>query len=98
MFYAYVLRSLTAGRLYKGSTADLQRRLQQHSEGTSFFTRSGGPWELVHSEEFATRAEAMRRERFFKTGKGREELTGILAEPAPVAQLDRVRRGGPPEQ
>jgi len=78
MFFVYILRSRTSGRLYKGSTADLPRRLKEHAEGLSFFTRSGGPWELVHQEEFASRAEAMRRERHFKSGKGRDELKQIL--------------------
>lgn len=34
---------------------------------------------IIHSEEFATRAEAMRRKRFLKGGKGREEVKMILA-------------------
>jgi len=33
---------------------------------------------IVHQEVFATRAEAMRREKELKTGKGREELKRIL--------------------
>jgi hypothetical protein len=44
---------------------------------------------LVHSEELATRAEAMRREKFLKSGQGRSELRRILARLQ--AQLDRVR-------
>jgi predicted GIY-YIG superfamily endonuclease len=34
----------------------------------------GIPWSLIYMEEFATRSEAVRRERYFKTGRGREEL------------------------
>jgi len=34
----------------------------------------------LHSEEFGTLAEAIRRERFLKTGKGRDELKKILSE------------------
>ena len=33
---------------------------------------------IVHQEVFATRAQAMRREKELKTGKGREELKRIL--------------------
>jgi hypothetical protein len=32
----------------------------------------------VHHEEFATLAEAVRRERHFKTGRGREELKKLF--------------------
>jgi hypothetical protein len=33
---------------------------------------------LVHREEFATLAEALRREKELKTGKGRDEIQRIL--------------------
>jgi putative endonuclease len=80
MFFVYILRSQSTGRLYKGSTEDLLRRMAEHAQGLSFSTKSGGPWELVRQEQFATRAEAMHRERYFKTGKGREELRKMLVE------------------
>jgi putative endonuclease len=31
-----------------------------------------GPWRLIYSEEHATRSEAMKREKFLKSGQGRE--------------------------
>ncbi len=79
MFLVYVLRSRTSSRFYTGHTSDLTRRLSEHKEGVSFSTRRGGPWELVYQEECATRADAMRRERYLKTGKGREHLQRLLA-------------------
>ena len=79
VFYVYVLRSLTAGRLYVGFTSDLTQRLGQHNEGLTKSTKNRGPWKLVYQEEFATRTEAVRRERFLKTGQGREELMRLLA-------------------
>ena len=72
MFYAYVLRSVAKGILYKGSTENLERRLAQHNEGMVNFTSKYMPWELVYFETFQTRSEALIREKFFKTGKGRE--------------------------
>jgi len=74
MFYVYVLRSQSTGSSYTGQTASIPQRLLRHSEGLSPSTKGRGPWELVHVEEFTTRAEAMRRERYLKTGKGRDEL------------------------
>ncbi len=76
----YVLWSPSAGRLYTGSTADLEDRLARHNAGQSKATRYGVPWQVVRVEHFATRAEAVRRERFLKTGRGREELGKLLAE------------------
>ncbi|MDX2246188.1 MAG: GIY-YIG nuclease family protein [Bacteroidia bacterium] len=57
MYYAYVLRSLTTGFLYKGSTQDLAARVAAHNAGFSPYTKGRGPWELVHFEEFPTRGD-----------------------------------------
>jgi len=74
MFYLYVLRSERTGRRYVGSTQDVEQRLRQHNSGQSLATKHGAPWGLIHHEQFLTRAEALQRERFYKTGKGRELL------------------------
>jgi len=79
MFAVYVLLSTVAARRYVGSTADATVRLEQHNAGLSRSTKAWRPWILVYQESFATRAEAVRRERFFKTGRGREELDRLLA-------------------
>ncbi len=78
MFFVYVLRSKTSGRLYIGYTSDLTQRLGQHNHGVTKSTKNRGPWELVPREGFATRGEGMRRERFLKSGQGREELKKLL--------------------
>ncbi len=78
MFFVYVLRSLTTGRHYVGFTPDPIQRLGQHDHGLTKSTKNRGPWELVHQEPFKTRSEAMRRERFLKSGQGREQLKGLL--------------------
>jgi putative endonuclease len=73
-FTVYVLKSLTTGKLYIGQTQDLETRVSSHNNGLSPYTKNRGPWALVYKEEFSTRSEAMVRERFLKTGKGREFL------------------------
>ncbi|MGP8251690.1 MAG: GIY-YIG nuclease family protein [Terracidiphilus sp.] len=78
MFTTYVLQSRSTGRLYTGSTADFERRFEEHNFGLSKSTRNGGPWELLYREDTETRAAAMVRERYFKTGAGRDELNRIL--------------------
>ena len=59
MYYSYVLRSLKNGILYKGSTQDIENRLSVHNSGSVNFTSKHLPWELILSEKFETRAEAM---------------------------------------
>jgi putative endonuclease len=77
MFYCYVLRSEKTGRRYVGFCENLTERIRRHNAGESKATKHAVPWTLVHSERFATRSEALRRERYYKTGKGRDELDRI---------------------
>jgi putative endonuclease len=77
-FFVYVLRSEKTGRRYVGSCEDVAWRLERHNRGHSKSTRSGVPWKLLHSETFETRSEAVKRELYFKTGAGRDELSRIL--------------------
>ena len=74
MYTVYVLKSLATGQFYTGQTENLSRRLKEHNEGLSEYTKGRGPWELVYYEEYETRSEAMSREKFLKSGKGREWL------------------------
>ena len=74
MFYVYVLRSSETGRRYVGSCENVDERLGRHNAGHSNATRHGLPWILVHSESFTNRAEAARKERYYKSGRGRDEL------------------------
>lgn len=78
MFVTYILQSLKTNEFYTGSTGDLDTRLTQHQQGLSRSTKHACPWKLVYHEEFATRAEAMQRERYFKSGRGRDELKKLL--------------------
>jgi putative endonuclease len=76
-WYVYIIRN-PQGCLYKGSTSDLQKRLRYHNHGLGNWTKGKGPWTLVHFEEFQTKTEAIKKERFYKTGKGRSLLKELL--------------------
>jgi putative endonuclease len=73
MFYAYVLKSRKNGKFYSGHTENLERRISEHNtnKNKKNFTCVNGPWDLVFFETFSSRAEAMKQEKFFKTGRGR---------------------------
>ena len=74
MFYVYILKSLKNGRLYTGHTNNIQRRFEEHNSGMSKYTKGNGPYELVYTEKYMARCDAVKRERYLKTGKGREEI------------------------
>jgi len=63
-FYVYILRT-SKNTLYTGQTNDLEKRLKEHktkSPKSSKYVRSFDSVELVYSEEYTTRGEAMKRE------------------------------------
>jgi len=70
MFYTYILKSLKDGSYYKGSTSDLKERLAIHNKGKSKYSKAHRPFVVHYFEEFETRSEAYRRERFFKSFQG----------------------------
>lgn len=74
MFYVYFLKNFKNDDLYVGSTEDLERRLHMHNLGKVKSTRFYRPWKLVDYEEYETRSEAVRMEKFFKTGQQKELL------------------------
>ncbi len=78
MFFAYILEN-PQGILYKGSTDDLTKRVEQHNSNNGFrsYTGKRGPWKLVYFEKFGTRKEAEAREKYFKDGGGRRFLKKI---------------------
>jgi putative endonuclease len=78
MFFVYVLYSETAGRRYVGMSSDPGNRLKQHNGGFTRSTKAYRPWIIVHIEEYGTLAEARNREKYLKSGSGREYLDRII--------------------
>jgi len=78
-WYAYVLLCEN-GALYRGYTNNLERRFLRHKSGKGAkYTRMNKPVKIVYHEEFDTKSEAMSRERYFKSGEGKEWLKRKLA-------------------
>jgi len=73
-YYVYVIRSEKHNTNYVGSSNDIEKRLREHNAGKCRYTSGRLPWALVYQESFGTRSEAMRREKFLKTGQGRKFL------------------------
>ena len=68
----YILRSgADRARHYVGITNDLPGRLHWHNNGPSGYTLSHRPWSVVVSMEFCTERDAVRFEKYLKSGSGR---------------------------
>jgi len=62
------------GRIYVGQTADLDKRLRDHNLGRVFSTKGYRPWRLLYKEEVVDRVSARIREKYLKSGCGKEFL------------------------
>ena len=78
LYYVYVIES-KEGFTYKGMTDNLERRIVEHNnKALSFWTKRGTDWKLIYNEEFDNKTEALKREKWLKTGIGRDYLKKIL--------------------
>ncbi len=78
--YVYILRSLKDGLFYIGYSEDLKNRVYDHNTGKNISTKNRRPLELIFYEAFLNKADALRRESYFKTTKGKTTLKQMLKE------------------
>ncbi len=78
MYFVCILRSISTDRSYIGQTQDVVARLNYHNSGYSKALKNRGPWQLVYTERYGTRAEAMRRERQIKSWKDRKLIESLV--------------------
>jgi len=74
MFYIYILKSKKDSRLYTGFTSDLRKRLKDHKNGNVGSTKNRRPLELIYYEAYKLKSNAILREKFLKTTKGKLQL------------------------
>ncbi|MBI5134810.1 GIY-YIG nuclease family protein [Candidatus Uhrbacteria bacterium] len=77
-WFVYVLQSQQDQRLYVGMTRNIQQRFAEHSAGYVFSTKGYRPWTLVYQERCDARPEARKREKYLKSGSGKEWLKSFL--------------------
>ena len=79
MFVTYVLYSATFDKIYIGYTSDLEQRLLSHNVfANKGYTIKYRPWEILFTEQFASKTEAMSREKQLKSGVGREMIWNLI--------------------
>ncbi|GAB1348132.1 hypothetical protein MASR1M107_03430 [Ignavibacteriales bacterium] len=79
MFYVYILYSKSIDRYYIGQTKNLRDRLTRHNNSSTRFTSRAKDWEIVFTEEFPTRSEAMKRESQIKCQKSRKFIEELIS-------------------
>lgn len=77
-YYTYILKSEKDGKIYTGFTKDLRKRLIQHNQGRSTYTKGRGPFKLIYYEACLLEDKARSRELYLKSGMGKRYLKNRL--------------------
>jgi putative endonuclease len=70
-YSVYILKN-DNGKIYIGQTTNVSKRLIEHNETGKGYTSKYRPWKVIHVDKFLSRKDAMVREKYLKTGAGRD--------------------------
>ena len=79
MYFVYVLVIESRNYIYVGMNNNLERRISYHNSGYNRTTRAYRPFRILQTEQFPSRIEARSREKYLKSGTGKELLKEILS-------------------
>jgi putative endonuclease len=71
-YTVYILFSEKFSKHYSGFTQNLELRLRSHNHFGHGWTAKYRPWKLIFSIDFLNKQEAMRYEKWLKSGAGRD--------------------------
>ncbi len=77
MFYVYAISSIERNYIYVGLTHDLEARIERHNNGYEKTTSPYSPFKLIYFEEVEDRQVARAREKYLKSGVGKEFLKSL---------------------
>ncbi len=92
-FCVYVLYSLKDFQFYIGFSTNFERRMQEHANGETKSTAPRRPFIPLFCEYYYSKADATRRELYFKTSAGRRTLKLMLQESLNFIQATRAAPG-----
>ena len=78
MYYLYILQSLKDRSYYVGYSKDPERRLVKHNSAKTGYTSRKKPWNLVYTEKYASKTEALKREKFIKAQKSKVFIERLI--------------------
>lgn len=77
-YSVYAMASTVRRYIYVGLTNNMQRRFAEHQRGWNAVTKPYRPFIILHEEACSTRPEAREREKWLKSGVGKEWLHSKL--------------------
>ncbi|MBN1462061.1 MAG: GIY-YIG nuclease family protein [Paludibacteraceae bacterium] len=77
LYTVYAIRSIERNYIYVGMTSNLLERLHRHNSGYERTTKPYAPFLLLYEEKCADRLTARHREKYLKSGVGKEFLKSL---------------------
>ncbi|MEP7166275.1 MAG: GIY-YIG nuclease family protein [Ferruginibacter sp.] len=90
MFYVYAIRSCVKNYIYVGMSNDIIRRISEHNKGQNKSIKAYKPFVLIYKEEFTLRLDARKKEKYLKSGIGKEFLKSIPKDAAMAKLVDAL--------
>ncbi|MFA5188637.1 MAG: GIY-YIG nuclease family protein [Patescibacteria group bacterium] len=78
MYYVYAIKSKNKNYIYVGISDNPARRIKQHNLGYNKTTKPYKPFDIILIEEYPNRLEARKKEKYLKSGCGKEFLKNLL--------------------
>ncbi|MFN5225193.1 MAG: GIY-YIG nuclease family protein [Bacteroidota bacterium] len=78
MVEVYAILSMPSNEIYVGMALSTEKRLKEHNNGKNRFTKGLRPWKIIHIEYFADWKTARVREKYLKSGVGKEFLKRLV--------------------
>ena len=77
LYTVYAIKSIQRNYIYVGMTSNLLERLHRHNSGYERTTKPYAPYILLYEEKCADRLIARHREKYLKSGVGKEFLRSL---------------------
>ena len=88
-YFVYAITSLTRKYIYVGLTSNIENRLHRHNSGYEKTTKPYAPFKLIYTEKCNNRKEARAREKYWKSGTGKEKLKKLVPKGTEGLSTDR---------
>jgi putative endonuclease len=85
MFTVYALYSPNSLKHYYGYTSNMEARMLSHNILGHDWASRHRPWTIIYTQVFDTKQEAMKHEKWLKTGAGRALIKSL---PHPTANSE----------
>ncbi len=77
-WFVYALQSLRDKNLYIGISRNPEQRVKIHNLGKTDSTKNRRPFRLIFKEHCASLKDARGKEKYYKSGSGRETLKKVI--------------------